>query len=116
MTTFSVQPDATAGQDARLYKAQADTNYGTSAIAVGKSSATTYIYRSLIKFDLSSIPSTATVSSATMSLYYYSGTDGGGSNTIKIYRQLKDWVESQCTWNSYKTGTAWTEAGGVSCR
>lgn len=112
MTTFSVQPDPTAGLDTIIYMGNAMNNYGTLAyIAVGRSTAWSYLRRVLIKFDLSSIPSNAIVSSATLSLYYYSGTDGV-SSTTKIYRQLKDWVESQASWNNYKTDTAWTEAGG----
>jgi hypothetical protein len=113
MTTFSVQPNATAGQDTYMYLGNATKNYGTGLyVATGKGSSATYVYRTLIKFDLSSIPSNATVSSATLSLYYYFGTDGGGSNTTKVYRQLKDWTESGSHWNNYKTDTAWTEAGG----
>ncbi|MBS7629245.1 DNRLRE domain-containing protein, partial [Candidatus Bathyarchaeota archaeon] len=67
--------------------------------------------RSLVKFDLSSIPSGSTVNVAYLLLYYYEGEDTGG-RTCNAYRVTKDWVEMQATWNSYKSGSNWDTAGG----
>lgn len=114
MTTFSVQPDPTDGLDTHLYLGNKTSTNGKTAagIYVGKNlTAASYVYRGLIKFDLSSIPSNATVSAATLSLYYYAGTDGV-ANTIKLYRQLKDWSEYYACWTYYKNATAWTTEGG----
>lgn len=74
-----------------------------------------YRLRSLLKFDTSSqIPQAATINSATLSLYFYGlqGSDPHG-RTYWAYRITQTgWVETQATWNSYKSGSAWTAAGG----
>ena len=74
---------------------------------VGESNnATDKVARSLIKFDLSSIPSNATITSATLSLW----TDADFSDndrTIRVYRLKVPFNESQATWNEASTGTSW---------
>jgi hypothetical protein len=43
-------------------------------------------------------------------------SDAGGLNEEFLVYCLtpeRDFVESQVTWNNYKTGTAWTTAGGA---
>lgn len=113
MTTFSVQPNPTAGQDTYLYLGNKTSTSGKTSvyIGVGQANSSNYDYRGLIKFDLSTIPSNATVSSATLSLYYCYGTDGV-SNTIKVYRQKRAWTENGACWSYYTGTTAWAEEGG----
>jgi hypothetical protein len=59
------------------------------------------------------IPSGSTVQTATFD--FYVNTVGGGglpANSYAWYRLRRtDWVESEATWNSYKSGSAWTTAG-----
>jgi hypothetical protein len=87
-------------------------NSGTSPQAhIGNGGAGTGIQRQLIKFDLSSIPSNAIVTSAVLSLWLYYD-QANQVSTVTCYRQLKAWVESQATWNIWKTGSNWTTAGG----
>ena len=67
-------------------------------------------YRSLLKFDLSnSIPTGATVQSATLHVY---GTWMSTNDAVNIstYKVLKGWTES-ATWNTYDGTNAWATAG-----
>lgn len=46
-------------------------------------------------------------------LYFYRSTTEGQSMTLGVYPLTRtDEVYSQATWNNYKTGSAWTTAGG----
>ena len=110
--TLSLQPNATAGLDTFLSSLAATTNTsGQTNIYVGEDITGTEIYRSLIKFDLSTVPASASVSSAILSLYAsvdFSST----ASTFRVYRQKRAWVEAQATWNIYATGNSWQTAGG----
>ena len=68
--TYTSQPGSSSGIDTYLLSTSATTNFGTfSEMGVGENNDATGRYaRSLLKFDLSSIPSDATVTSATLSL------------------------------------------------
>lgn len=116
--TTTIQPDATAGNDTMMVSSTATTNYGTNAaIAIGDmAGASSAGYRTLIKFDLSSIPATARVLDAGVSLYEYSSSDTGGAGSwaTAMIRALRDWVEAQATWNVYATASNWTTAGAAS--
>jgi len=68
--------------------------------------------RQLHKFDLSSIPSSATVNSATIYFYAYNVT--GGTPSVGCYRVLTNWDELQATYNNRLTGTAWGTPGLLS--
>ena len=99
--------------DTMLYKYATTTNYSSRIYlyigeAVGYTNA---VSRTLVKFDLSVIPSTATITSATLRLYMHSEASTN-DRTISVYRMLKDWNDPQCTWNIYSTGNNWTTAGG----
>lgn len=113
---FSVQPDATDGMDTRLISSAATSNFGTNnELNAGEyKSGTNDIRRSLIKFNLSSIPSGATLDSVTLSLWTIAAgsTYANNNRTIRVYRTKRNWVESQATWNVYSTGNSWSAAGG----
>jgi len=82
------------------------TNYGT--LDQGHLQYSTQD-RQLHQFDLSSIPSNATITSATLSFYVFSVT--GGTPNVSCYRVLKQWDELQATYNNRLTGTAWGTPG-----
>lgn len=105
--TYTSQPSS--GTDTYINSAAATTNYGTTTSMTVGTVSSAYYYGGLIKFDLSSISSSAEVSSAVLTLYVssYSGTP-----TIAVYRQKRAWVEAQATWNIYSTGNDWATAGG----
>lgn len=73
--------------------------------------------RSLIQFNTSSIPSTATsIKSAVLRLnvnalqnaYNYIGTSG----TVGVYQLTNSWNEKQVTWTKRTNSTSWSVSGG----
>jgi hypothetical protein len=70
-------------------------------------------YRLLIKFDLSSIPSSADVTSSYHQLTINTDIAANAANH-RSYRQGRAWVEGQATWNIFSTGNNWSSAGGFS--
>lgn len=107
--TLTAQPDATAGKDARIISGQyAANNYEThTTLGVG---AYGEIYHSLLQFDVSGIPASASVDDATLTLVRVS-VDGDGGGTNSAYRVKRVWVENQATWNIYSTGNNWQTEG-----
>ena len=67
--------------------------------------------RSLIKFNLSSIPANSTITGATLRLYANFDASSN-TRTMRVYRTLRAWVDTQATWNIYSTGNNWGTAGG----
>jgi outer membrane protein assembly factor BamB len=103
----------TAVADAALQSALASTNDGTSAIlrALGESSAT---MRSLVRFDLSSISSSAAIKVANLKMKVSSAPLA--SRTLAVHRitGATQWTENGVTWTS-RDGTApnnWATPGG----
>jgi hypothetical protein len=60
-----------------------------------------------LRWDLSSIPTGATVSSATVTL----NVTNPSPQTYGVYELKKAWNEGQLTWNQAATGTPWATAG-----
>lgn len=96
------------GIDTRIISTAPDTNYGTvNVISHGYYGSSAY--RLLLKFDVSSIPPNAQIVSAVLSL---ACLDASASNdTVRFYPVKVPWIESEVTWNSRITGTAWQTAG-----
>ncbi len=113
--TITLQPDGTAGMDAYLSAANPNTNYNDAVLGIGEPIGSTGDnYRSPIKFDQSSLPSAAIISSAVLSVWLSQAGNAIASNnrTGRVYRLKRAWVETQVTWNSYSTGNPWQTAGG----
>ena len=111
MTTDTFQPNETNSNDAQILHDNPDTNYGTgTSIGIGENNTATQRRRTLIKFDISSIPSNAIVSSAKLYLRINLNRSSNARD-FKMYRVLRDWVESEMTWNDWSTGNAWTTGG-----
>jgi hypothetical protein len=67
--------------------------------------------RILMQFDLSSLPSSVTINSAT--LYAYNYEEYGGSETGELYRITQSWTEDTYTFPSYDSNLyATTDLGG----
>lgn len=111
--TLSLQPDATAGIDNFIELDFATSNFGTSVnLYIGETNnAVGRTMRTLIKFDVSSIPANAIITSAIQSLYVNSDFSSN-ARTARWYRLKRAWVEDQSTWNIYSTGNNWDTAGG----
>lgn len=92
-------------------------NFGSTNIIQHGAYTGSIIRRSLVKFDLSTIPSTELCDSAILSVWLaqdLADTDC----TFSIHRVLKNWVEAEATWYIYSTGNNWPlngafAAGGV---
>lgn len=111
MATLTLQPDGTVGKDADLYSAQPTTNRGADTyISTGGVSGGVNIHRFVIQFDLSTIPTDATITSAILSLYVQ-GDSSSNERTIRAYRILRSWNESEVTWNKATTSDDWATAG-----
>jgi hypothetical protein len=110
MPIVVIQPSAT---DTHLSSSNPNTNYGTGVgINGGEQVGFADIYRSLIKFDLSSIPPGSKVISAYFELYLT--TDQSNVLTVyRLYRVKRAWVEGEATWNIYSTGNSWQTAGAA---
>jgi hypothetical protein len=98
----------TGTSDTWLDPAYSGTNNGT---AINADLQYEIRDRQLHMFDLSSIPSNATITSATMSFYVYNVS---GTPKVSCYRVLKQWAELEATYNSRLTGTAWGTPGLLS--
>lgn len=99
--TITVAPAAGAAQDALLTQADPSGNYGTYPwLTVGRDSGG-LARRSLVQFDLSSIPANATIRSADVNLHMgspaYSDTT---SVPMSVHEATAAWSEGTATWSS----------------
>ena len=109
--TITLQPDATAGVDTYLNARFPTLNSGTADIlVVGDRVGVDEAIRTAIKFDLTSLPANAVISSATLSLYATTD-ESNNARTFRVFRLKRAWVEAQATWNIYSTGNNWSTAG-----
>ncbi len=93
----------TAVKDSYVSSASADANYGTnSSLRVGYVTIpSTASYRTLVAFDLATLPSDAVILTATLEL---SQTSGSGFD-IKAQALTGAWTETGVTWNNQPTFT-----------
>jgi hypothetical protein len=113
VTTVTLQPAEASAFDSYMDQDNATTNYGTNALLkVGTFGISSHIYTSALKFALTTIPASASILSATMSLYI-AADNASGAQSVYAYRCLRDWVEAQVTYNIYSTGNNWTSGGGL---
>jgi hypothetical protein len=82
--------------DAYIWAADPNGTHNYDTLYVGMYSGT--IKRSLLRFDLSTIPAGATINSATLSVYQSGGETG---HTINAHRITGSWDEATVTWNSF---------------
>jgi RHS repeat-associated protein len=109
-----LQPNGADGVDTYLLSSSPNANYGTSAdMGIGENNNATNKYaRSLIKFDLSSLPADANIVSATLSLW--TSIDVSGNNSaVNVYRLKVPFSETQANWNRSATGINWQTAGAA---
>ncbi len=108
--TFTSQPGS--GNDTYIITDgfNDNNNKGTATLLRLGHFTTPQTNRFLAKFDLSSIASNATVSSATLSLWIQSNYGGGAANA-NIYRVLRLYTVLGATWNTYDGTNAWAVPG-----
>lgn len=68
----------------------------------------------LIRFDISSIPSNAQVISASLYLYYQSwGDTNPAGRPLNIYRITRNWNEDTCNWNNQPSYASTTTSTSI---
>jgi len=110
-TTIVLQPDEAEGKDAKVFNIGSLQNYGSDIDFI----AATWTFqgepgtlRSMIQFDLSSIPAGAGIVDARLSLYYnfVSGSAGqAGDNAAYLRRITENWDENTVSWNTQPSFT-----------
>lgn len=114
--TQTLQPDATDGKDTGLAWSPATTNYGTATNFIIGSSASPNWWHLLIDFyDIVNkefpIWKSRSIKEVYIDLNVTSST--ATNKAFQVHEILRDWVESEATWNVWKTGNNWTAAGGT---
>jgi len=109
---ISLQPGASIGKDVNITSAAPTLNYGTNdqiTALAWTNSSTAVSARTLIDFDLSSLPADAVVTSAELTLYFNPNApslyQNQGSNALWIQRVTSTWDEAKVTWNTMPTVT-----------
>ena len=100
--TKSIQPNAAAGKDAMVNQLSphGDTNYGTGTyLETGCEYGC--VIRSFIQFNINSLPSTAVITNAGLSLWYYDHAEASAADRpLVLYRVTEAWNESTITYNN----------------
>ena len=103
--TLTLQPGPSDGKDALIRDDFPDTNFGNDVNITSNAwtvEGNPCVLRSPIRFDLTAIPATATILSATLSLYcnIYSGIYQlqYGDNESYLLRITENWDENSITW------------------
>ena len=113
-TTVTLSPT----KDALLSSYGPNNNYGINSELLLRRDGDDYV--SLIQFDLSSIPSNATITNAQLQLYKYDETTSAA--TVNVHAMKQAWVEGTknssapadgATWNTYNGTNAWQTAGAA---
>ncbi|MBC7257980.1 MAG: DNRLRE domain-containing protein [Chloroflexi bacterium] len=84
-----------------------DSNYNWDTILIVRS---TDIIASLLRFDISSIPTNATVLGAQLQVYTLAQSNSAYM-CAQPYAVLRPWVDSQATWIRPRTGETWATPG-----
>ncbi len=87
-------------QDASVYQYDPNTNYGlTGTLALYSNLfGSNSVKRTLIEFDLTSIPPGTTVQQAFLNIYMYN--QAGTDFDVEVRAVLQPWVETTVTWNN----------------
>ena len=113
-TTLVLRPNSVTGKDAIIDSRVPTTNYGfhQDILATAWTNGGTPTNgRGLVQFDLTSIPTSATIVSASLSLYSHNSSSNGthstssGSNQTEIKRITSSWNENTVTWGNQPTTT-----------
>ena len=91
--TLTLQPDETDGIDSYMVSTDETNNGVNTTWAFGQDSDGVTYYRPAIRFDLTSLPSTAVLSTATLSLYETVMLTPLNDRTVRVFRLKRVWVE-----------------------
>ena len=102
-----------AAQDTWIQQDSATTNFGSDTVNSVKSQSSAF-KRTLIQFDVSTIPACATVTAATLQMHIDTNTQSAGPGNDKIdavHRLTASWTELGATWSKRDGTTSWATAG-----
>ena len=100
----TIQPGPADGKDSFVLEAfpdnasQADPLFYVALVIAGNSPGEDC--RTYLQFDLSSIPATAVVTSASLELYHDLSDASGASGPVGAYQVTSDWNDATLTWNN----------------
>ena len=100
LTTASFGADA----DAKVKEIEPSTNFGTQNMTVKSLSGNHH--RSLVRFDISSIPAASTVTSATLTLCVVNASASAIGSIHEVRRVTAVWGETTTTWNNQPSVSA----------
>lgn len=115
-TNIIIQPSGNEGKDAHISSRYPNFNGAESDhfdVLAWTNGGIEDIYRQLIAFDLSSIPPTATVNNATLTLFHNPQSVNtsaihqslSGSNSLVLQKLISPWDEYTVTWSNQPTPT-----------
>ena len=81
-----------------IFSAMPTMNFNGASLFVGDNVGGEW--RSLMQFDLNSIPTCATVTNAYIRIYYYTGSTCTNPINIRLYRVTNSWNPNTVTWNN----------------
>jgi hypothetical protein len=108
----TLQPDSTSGVDNQITGTRnATSNYGAgTSLCVGNDAMNSE--RALVRFDLSSLGTAASVTSCVLTFTVRQVTAPTAGRIVRLRRG--DWSETGSTWNAYKSGAPWGASGAAS--
>lgn len=99
-----LQPDASSSEEATISSIIPDENRSANILDIGGVTQINYnTTRTLLDFDLSSIPNSAQIDSARLYLFGNPNTTIGPNiapNDLDIYRVITTWQQNTVTWNT----------------
>ncbi|MEV4811809.1 DNRLRE domain-containing protein [Micromonospora avicenniae] len=111
--TIKVQPVPTDAQDVQIYSGATTTNYNdTYQLKVGTDASQSW--RSLIKFDVSSVPANTPIDDARLDMYYSQTHYAWGFDVaMEARRVTQPWTESTATWANMNANMAAQPTGNM---
>ncbi|WP_405104077.1 DNRLRE domain-containing protein [Micromonospora sp. NBC_01412] len=97
--TIKIQPNPGEAQDVELYSGDPDTVGSGWPLSVGTDAS--HVYRSLLKFPLSSVPAGTALDSAQLKVYYdQTHTTSDYDVAVEARQVTQPWDETTATWTS----------------
>ncbi|MEU8299831.1 DNRLRE domain-containing protein [Micromonospora sp. NPDC048909] len=111
--TIKVQPVPTDAQDVAIYSGATTTNYNdTYQLKVGTDASQSW--RSLVKFDVSSVPANTPIDDARLDMYYSQTHHAWGFDVaMEARRVTQPWTESTANWSNMNANMAAQPAGNM---
>ena len=108
VSTTTQPPVPTPTADTGIFSGDPDATLGDSPqVFVGND--TSNAERALLRFDLTAVPSQATITSCTLTVDVVTRNQPKAGQIYRLKQQA--WVEDRATWNRYDGATAWTTPG-----